>query len=376
MKIIFCGGGSGGHFYPIIAVAEAVRDTAIKRKIIQPKLFYLASDPYDRALLFNDEIEFEKISAGKIRRYFSIQNVFDIIKTAFGFISTFFKVYSIYPDVIFSKGGLMSLPVVAAGKILGIPIIVHESDSIPGRANLYAAKFAKKIALSFPEAGEFFEKSKIAWTGNPIRQEILNPIRDGATEYLNLESNVPVILIFGGSIGSKRINDEILECLPQLLNDYQIIHQTGKANFEDIKNTASVILQNNPLEKRYHPFDYMNSLAERMSAGIADLVISRGGSMIFEIAAWGVPSIIIPITDSNGDHQRKNSYNYARSGAALVIEENNLTPEILTDQIKKIISNPEKLKKMREAALAFAKTDAAYVIAEQIINTALKHERQ
>ena len=374
MKILFCGGGSGGHFYPIIAVAEALRDVTRQKKLIQPQLYYLASDPYDQAILFDNEIEFQKISSGKIRRYFSIRNVIDIIKTCFGFLSVLIKVYSIYPDIIFSKGGMMSLPVVISGKILGIPVVIHESDSTPGKANLYAAKFAKRIAISYAETAEFFPKSKTALTGNPIRRDVITPVKEGATEYLNLEPNTPVIFVMGGSLGAKRINDELVMCLPTLLNDYQIIHQTGKLNYEDIKKTVSVVLLDHKFEKRYHPFDYMNALAEKMSAGVASLVISRGGSTIFEIASWGLPSIIIPITESNGDHQRKNSYNYARTGAALVIEENNLTPEILLAQIKNLMDDPERLKSMREAALAFAKTDAAYKVAEELINIAVKHE--
>ena len=374
MKILFCGGGSGGHFYPIIAVSEALRDVVRKKKLIQPQLYYLASDPYDPAILFDNEIEFQKISSGKIRRYFSIKNIVDIIKTFFGFLSVLIKVYSIYPDVIFSKGGMMSLPVIISGKILGIPVVIHESDSTPGKANLYAAKFARRIAISYAETATFFDKSKTALTGNPIRRDLITPVKEGATEYLNLESDTPVIFVMGGSLGAKHINDELVMCLPTLLNDYQIIHQTGKANFEDIKKTASVVIQNHKFEKRYHPFDYMNALAERMSAGVATLIISRGGSTIFEIAAWGIPSIIIPITESNGDHQRKNAYNYARTGATLVIEENNLTPEILLAQIKNLMTDPERLKSMREAALSFAKTDAAYKVADELINIALKHE--
>ncbi|MFA6463813.1 MAG: UDP-N-acetylglucosamine--N-acetylmuramyl-(pentapeptide) pyrophosphoryl-undecaprenol N-acetylglucosamine transferase [Candidatus Paceibacterota bacterium] len=374
MKILFCGGGSGGHFYPLIAVAEALRDVTRKKKIIQPQLFYLASDPYDLAMLFDNEIEFHKISSGKIRRYFSIRNFIDIIKTFLGFISVLIKVYSIFPDIIFSKGGMMSLPVVISGKILGIPVIIHESDSVPGKANIYASKFAKRIAISYPETADYFDKSKTALTGNPIRQDVITPVKEGATEYLGLEPNTPVLFILGGSLGAKRINDELVMCLPTLLNEYQIIHQTGKLNYDDIVKTASVVIQDHKFEKRYHPFDYMNALAERMSAGVASLVISRGGSTIFEIAAWGLPSIIIPITEANGDHQRKNAYNYARTGAALVIEENNLTPEILTAQIKNLMNDPERLKKMREAALGFAKTDAAYKVADELINIALKHE--
>jgi UDP-N-acetylglucosamine--N-acetylmuramyl-(pentapeptide) pyrophosphoryl-undecaprenol N-acetylglucosamine transferase len=276
----------------------------------------------------------------------------------------------------------MSLPVVFAAHILRIPIVIHENDSVPGRANLLAGKYATKIALSYPEASEYYQKQskkdisdKIAWTGNPIRKEILTPVKEGAYEYLHLEPGVPVIAVYGGSLGAKRINDILLDSLTKLLPKYQIIHQTGKINFSEIKGAAGVVLENNPHKERYHPYDYLNGLAERMVAGVADLMISRGGSTIFEIAAWGIPSIIIPISDSNGDHQRKNSYNYQRSGACIVIDENNMTPEILETEIDDILSDKVKMEKMRTGAKSFAKTDAAYKIAEAVIDIALKHEK-
>lgn len=375
MKIILTGGGSGGHFYPLIAVTEAIRDMAKEQKILQPQIYYLAPSPYNAGMLFDLEIEFRKIHAGKIRRYFSIKNVADIIITAWGFIEGFFKVFFIFPDVIFSKGGFMSLPVVYAGKILRIPIVVHENDSVPGRANLIASKFAKKIAVSFVEASNFFDEKKVAWTGNPLRKEIITPTQNGAREYLNLEPNTPVLFVMGGSLGAKKINETLLDALPKLLENFEVIHQTGKLNFEDIKNEASIVLENNKNASRYHIFDYLNPLALRMAAGVSSIVISRGGSTLFEIANWGIPSIIIPITDSNGDHQRKNSYNYSRSGGAIVIEENNLTPEVLETEVYDLIENKERLETMKKGALSFAKPDAANTVAKVIIDIALTHEK-
>ena len=181
--------------------------------------------------------------------------------------------------------------------------------------------------------------------------------------------------MLGGSLGSKKINDTILDTLKALIPNYQIIHQTGKLNFKEISETSKVVLGNSEYGNRYHTFDYLNALAMRMSAGVSDLVISRGGSQIFEIAAWGIPSIIIPITDSNGDHQRKNSFNYARFGGSVVIEENNLTPEILVSEIKHILEDKNVVEKMKRSALSFAKTDSAYKIANQIIDIAISHEK-
>lgn len=373
------GGGSGGHFYPIIAVAEAIQDIALQEKIIDPKLYFMAPDPYNKQELFDHDIEYVASFAGKRRinpkGLSRIKNFFDIFKMGYGVIVAIVKMYFIMPDVIFSKGGFGAFPALVASRVFRIPVIVHESDSVPGRVNAMAGKFAEKIALSYKEAAQFFPKDKTAYTGNPVRKEIREPLVSGAFEYLHLEPNLPMILILGGSQGGQVINDSVLTALPQLLEKYQIIHQTGSNKYEEVRRTAHVVLESSNFEKRYHVYDYLNTLSMRMAAGAASLVISRGGSTIFEIALWSVPSILIPITDSNGDHQRKNSYNYARESNAVVIEEDNLTPEILTHEIERIISDPKLAKKMSENAKKFSRTDSAHLIAHEIVKIALKHER-
>ena len=374
MKILFTGGGTGGHFYPIIAVAEAIKNHASKNKLIPPTLYFLAPDPYNRKILFDNQIKYYQVPAGKMRIYSSVANFFDLFQTAFGVIVALWRVFWIYPDVIFSKGGYGSFPVVLAGHILGIPIVVHESDSVPGRANAWAGKYADKIAVSYPDASKFFDEKKVAWTGSPVRKEIAFVTKDGAKQFLNLEDDIPVILVLGGSQGAKLINELIIDVLPQLVEKFQIIHQTGKANIKEVKDTADMLLNMSQYAARYKPFDYLDDLAMRMASGSASLVISRAGSTIFEIALWGIPSILIPITDSNGDHQRKNAYNYARSGAATVIEEANLNKNILMEEIERIFSNSEHYTKMVEGAKNFAKPEAANTIAQEIINTALTHE--
>lgn len=375
MKIVFTGGGTGGHFYPIIAVVESIREVSKENKILDPELFFISPDPYDKKVLFDNLIIFKKVPTGKWRRYFSIMNFFDLFKTFFGIVRGFWTLFWIYPDVVFSKGGYGSFPVVLAAKILGIPIIIHESDSTPGLANKLAGKYATKIAVSYPEAAKYFDEKKTAWTGNPIRKNIAHVIKDGAAQYLDLEENIPIILVLGGSQGSSLINESIIESLPKLVEKYQIIHQTGKNNFEQISNTAKVVLNENPNEKRYRPFQYLDDLAMKMCAGAADIIITRAGSTLFEIAAWEKPSIIIPITKSNRDHQRINAYTYARFGGGVVIEEKNLTDDIILYEIERIISNKEVKDKMIAGARKFAKPEAAKTIAKAILEIGLKHEK-
>jgi UDP-N-acetylglucosamine--N-acetylmuramyl-(pentapeptide) pyrophosphoryl-undecaprenol N-acetylglucosamine transferase len=377
MKILFTGGGTGGHFYPIIAIAQAIREVTKERKILMPSLFYMAPSKYNPRALFDNEIEFVPVTAGKVRRYFSLLNITDLFKTIIGSISAIFKLYSMYPDVVFGKGGYGAFPALFAAKILRIPVIIHESDNHPGRVSTWAGKFAKKIALSYASAADSFktDKSKMAYTGNPIRPEIAQPLTNGAHEFLNLEKTVPTILVLGGSQGSQNINDVIIQALPELLNKYQIIHQVGKLNLEEIKSTSSVILKDHPYRYRYHPFDYLNELSLRMSAGAADLIVSRAGSTIFEIAAWAKPSVIIPLPNSISHDQTANAFAYAKTGAASVIEENNMTAHVLIEEINRIYDNKTIKTTMGERAKAFARLDSAKLIANAILDTALVHEK-
>jgi UDP-N-acetylglucosamine--N-acetylmuramyl-(pentapeptide) pyrophosphoryl-undecaprenol N-acetylglucosamine transferase len=339
----------------------------------------MAPNPYNKKELFDADITYVSATAGKRRvnpsAGSSILNFFDIFKMGWGVFTATIKLYGIFPDVVFAKGGYSSFPAIVAARILGIPVILHESDSVPGRVNAWAGKFAKRVALSYKEAVSFFPQGITAYTGNPVRKAIREPLTTGALEYLKLEAEIPTILILGGSQGARIINDAILSSLPFLVEKYQIIHQTGRSNYAEVTRTADLILENNQYKSRYHAFDYLNSLALRMSAGVSSLIISRGGSTIFEIAQWGIPSILIPITESNGDHQRKNSYNYSRDGGAVVIEEANLSPEIILNEINRLMTNEKILNHMKEGARRFARADSAELIAKEILKLALKHEK-
>ncbi len=374
MKILFTGGGSGGHFYPILSVAKEVQKLAKEYRLLPPQLYFMSDSPYNDSLLYDNDIIFKRNAAGKNRLYFSIANFFDFFKTGWGILTAIGSVFNLYPDVIFSKGGYASFPVVIAARLLRIPLIIHESDTVPGRVNALAGKFAQKVAVSYQEAAQYFPISKVAVTGNPVREEITHPTTEGAAEFLKLEPGIPTIFVLGGSLGAQIVNDIIVDSLPALVEKYQIIHQTGKNNFRDIVARADAVLFNNRYRARYKTFDYLNELAMRMAAGAADIVVSRAGSTIFEIAAWGKPSILIPITESHGDHQRKNAYAYARTKAASVMEESNVTPHILLSEIDRILTKPGVKEEMTGAARAFFNPEAARIIAKEILSIAIKHE--
>lgn len=375
MKIVFTGGGTGGHFYPIIAVVQKVNQIIDREHIIGAKLYYFSNDPYDKEMLVENRLLYEKISAGKARVYFSFKNFLDIFKTFFGIVNSIFKLFSIYPDVVFGKGGYASFPTIFAARILRIPVLIHESDSVPGRVNKWAGHFAKKVAVSFSEAIEYFPKETAAWTGQPIRTEIEHRTsRKEALEYFKLEESVPVIVVLGGSQGAELVNNIVLDALSVLIKNYQIIHQTGIKKFKTVSGQADVILAENKNKIKYLPFPFLNSLQIKMAAGVATIIVSRAGSTLFEIASWGVPSILVPFKNSNADHSRKNAFSYAQAGACSVIEEANMTANILISEIERITGDKTGYEEMAQNAKAFNKGGAAEKIARALVDIALSHE--
>lgn len=377
MKILLVGGGTGGHFYPLIAIAEELNRVADEEKLLNFELYYIGTSRYDDAALKKEFIKYIPITTGKLRVYFSFKNFIDFFKTGFGIIQAFFKLFSLYPDVVISKGGYNAFPVLIAARFFRIPVIVHESDSAPGRVNKWAGKFAVRVALTYPEAAQYFDPKKVSLVGQPVRKVIATPATEGATDFFDLDPSLPVIGVIGGSLGARVINNVILELLPGILDHYQIIHQTGKALFEDVTTDAKVVLGEDTRRSRYKPFATLNELQMKMFSGAATIIISRAGSILHEIAAWGKPSIIIPGTAAvyHDDHQRKNAYHFARIGACAVIEEGNLTPSVLENEINLIISHKERYHAMAERAKEFYQPDAARKIATEAIKIALAHEK-
>lgn len=368
MKILFTGGGTAGHIFPIIAI---VRE--IKRRYPSGgfEFFYLGpKDKFSGELLSQEGIVVKTILAGKIRRYFAFQNIIDIFfKIPIGIFQAFYYVFVISPDLIFSKGGYGSVPGAIAGWVLLTPIFLHESDIAPGLANKITGKFALEVFASFPvEKTEYFPAKKIISVGNPLRKEILTGSEEEAKKIFNLQGGKPVILILGGSQGAQRINDRILAMLPEALRNFEIIHQTGKKNFKEVEAEAEVMMKKE-FKKYYHSFPFLNEVELANAYWVADLIISRAGAgSIFEIAAVGKPSILVPLPESAQDHQLKNAYVFAEHGAAIVMEEANFKPHFVLEKLKYLFSQPQKLEEMARRAKEFSKPEAARIIAEYIVS--------
>lgn len=370
MRILFAGGGTGGHFFPIIAIVRELKRIAEENRILDLELYFMGPRDFAEQALRDEEIIPIFISGGKIRRYASVYNIFDIPKTVMAIIKAVWNMFLIMPDVVFSKGGYGALPGVVAAIIFRIPFIIHESDAIPGRVSLFSSRFASRIGIAFIHAEQFFPKEKLALVGVPIRKRILGGSRDDAKESMAIFTLLPVIAFLGASQGAQKINEVVLAALKELTDEFEILHQTGERNFQDTKEEASVILEFAHKE-RYHPFGFLNEDELRDFYHAADIVVSRASATsLFEIAAWGKPSIIIPLRSSAEDHQVKNAYEYVSAGAGVLIREENLTPHLLIAEIKKVFGDPVHIKKMGVAAQRFARIDSAETIADEIIKLA------
>lgn len=371
MRILLTGGGTGGHITPLIAVAREIKKITSEKGLPTPELFYLGPNGFSKELLEKENIKTKIILAGKIRRYFSLSNILDLIKLPVGLIQSIWHVFVFMPDIVFSKGGYGSVPGVLASRLFRIPIVLHESDTIPGLANKFLSGFAKKIAISFPMSAKFFSKNKTALTGNPIRKNIFQGTLEQAKSAFGLASGKPVIFIFGGSLGAQPINELVIQILPQLLEKYELIWQTGLSNYEIIIKKANEALK--PVPNNCHITAFMDENLISNAFAASAFVISRAGaSNIFEIAACAKPSILIPLPNSASDHQRENAFEYAKTGATIVIEQANLTHHLFLNEISRLINNPELLAKMSESAKSFAMPNAARQIAEEILKLAMR----
>jgi UDP-N-acetylglucosamine--N-acetylmuramyl-(pentapeptide) pyrophosphoryl-undecaprenol N-acetylglucosamine transferase len=383
-RVAFTGGGSGGHIYPIIAVAEALQQKCAALNAPVEFAYFGPKDAYS-ALLSARGIPVYPIASGKMRRYFSIDNVLDAPKFVIGFIQALWKLYFIMPDVVFSKGGTGALPVVMAAWFYRIPIAIHDSDAQPGLTNVSSGRFATRVFLSFARAAAYFSQSKVEVTGSPLRTELLGErvSREAAKEIMGFDKSQPLVLVVGGSQGAVRINEFVLENLPQFISMTSVLHQTGAGNFADVEKLSKVALANAPLTYRYVLVGYFGESGGAGGAGsasagaassdmataliAADVVVARSGSSVCEFASFGLPAILIPITESANDHQRVDAYEFANTGAAVVIEEANLLPGIFFTQLKNILMDADLRAKMSAASLAFFIPGAAEKIADGLM---------
>ena len=323
-RIILTGGGTAGHVTPNIALLPRLRE-------LQYDIHYIGSyNGIEKELIAKQQIPYHGISSGKLRRYFSLKNFTDPFRVLKGFNEANHLIKTLKPDVIFSKGGFVSVPVVIAGKRNHIPVIIHESDMTPGLANRISIPSAYKVCCNFPETLKALPEDKAVLTGSPIRQELLTGDPEKARVFCGFTDNKPVILVIGGSLGATAVNQAVRAILPELLKEFQVIHLCGKGK----PDTSLSNLEG------YVQFEYIQDELRHLFA-LSDIVISRAGAnAICELLALQKPNILIPLSASasRGD-QILNARSFERQGFSKVLEEETLTNELLLKSIRELYEN-------------------------------------
>lgn len=352
-KIVLTGGGTAGHVTPNIALIPRLLKEGYE-------IAYIGSyDGIEKKLISDFTIPYTGISTGKFRRYLDVKNLTDpfrVIK-GFGEARKFLKQYK--PDVVFSKGGFVSVPVVRAAASLGIPCIIHESDMTPGLANKLCIPVAAKVCCNFPETLKMLPTGKAVLTGSPIREELAKGNKLAGLDLCGFTANKPVILVMGGSLGAANVNKAVREALPGLLEDFQVVHLCGKDKVDNL-------LLNTP---GYKQFEYIKSELKDLFA-MTDVVISRAGAnAICELLALKKPNILIPLpaSSSRGD-QILNAKSFEAQGFSIVIDEDDLTKELLVKKVHELYNSRQTY---RDAMTKSGQMDSIQSIL-QLINEAAK----
>ncbi len=374
-RIMLSGGGSGGHVYPLVAVAEELlkQEELIGKKV---DIRFIGDGSLIADAARDLHIPFRHVWAPKWRRYFSILNFLDVFKIPFGLAQAFFHVWLYMPDVMLVKGGYASFLPALAAKLAAVPLIVHESDSVPGKVNLFWDKHARRVFLSFEHARKYFKSDRLEVIGNPIRPNVIKLI-DKAQALIalgiSLQESKPVVFISGGSQGAQSINEVVLTDIVEMAKKFTIIHQCGDANLKSISARIEQIEKEEQatygalIKENYRVFGHMTEDQMSQAYSAADVIVSRAGSTIFEIATVGKPVILIPFKDAASNHQMTNALEFAQGGAVVILEQDNLTPHILMNEITRAYEHRDELGlKIRQ----FARPDAATIIARELLEVA------
>lgn len=325
-KIVLTGGGTAGHVTPNIALLPALREAGFD-------VFYMGSfEGIESRLIPDFDVPYYGISTGKFRRYFDLKNFSDPFRVIKGYMEARKILKEIKPDVVFSKGGFVSVPVVRAAADLHIPCILHESDMTPGLANKLCIPLADKVCCNFPETLKNLPANKAVLTGTPIRAELAKGNRIAALETCGFTANKPVIMVVGGSQGSASINQVVREALPRLLEDFQVLHLCGKDKVDNLMLSVP----------GYKQFEYVKAELKDFFA-LADIVVSRAGAnAICELLALKKPNILIPLSVGSRGDQILNASSFEEQGFSIVIREESLDCFCLIDKIEELYQNKQR----------------------------------
>ncbi|HIT64316.1 MAG TPA: undecaprenyldiphospho-muramoylpentapeptide beta-N-acetylglucosaminyltransferase [Candidatus Ventrimonas merdavium] len=351
-KIVLTGGGTAGHVTPNLALLPSLQERGYE-------IHYIGSyNGIERKLIEAAQIPYDGISSGKLRRYFDVKNFSDPFRVLKGYAEARRLIKKYKPDVVFSKGGFVSVPVVLAAKHYKIPTIIHESDMTPGLANKICIPSASKVCCNFPETLQYLPEDKAVLSGSPIRKELLSGDRLTGLQFTGLSAAKPIIMVIGGSLGAVAINNAVRSLLPKLLERYQVIHICGKGHLDDSLIGRSGYVQ----------FEYVDAPLRHLFAA-ADMVISRAGAnSICEILALRKPNILIPLSAaaSRGD-QILNARSFEKQGFSTVLEEEQVNNDTLYEAIQNTFDNRKSfIQAMEQSTL----TDAVGIIMDLIASYA------
>jgi UDP-N-acetylglucosamine--N-acetylmuramyl-(pentapeptide) pyrophosphoryl-undecaprenol N-acetylglucosamine transferase len=371
MRVVITGGGTGGHTSAGLAVAETLRSRGVELAWIGSR------DGVEARRVPARGIDYHAVPAGKLRRYWDRRNVTDLLgRIPAGLFRSWRLLRGLRPDLLFATGGFVALPPVLAAWLLRIPVIVHEQVAVSGLANRIAARFARRVAITFPSSASEFPRWKSVLTGNPLRPELAGSSREAAVDRLGLEPTLPVVYVTGGAQGSHRINRALGEILEPLLTLTQLIHQCGDQPFTG--DRAWLLERASRLDPtrraRYRLLPYVEQELREVY-GAAWLVVGRAGAgTVNECCHLGLPALLIPLAGASGDEQTANARAMAAVDGALVLPEISLTPEGLLATIRSLLADPQRLKAMGDRARTLAVPDAAERIADLIQNE-ISHSR-
>ena len=352
-KIVLTGGGTAGHVTPNLALVNSLKEAGFE-------IEYIGSyTGIEKTLATDYGLNYHGIATGKLRRYFDLKNFTDPFRVLKGYFEAVSLIKKIKPDVVFSKGGFVSVPVVMAAGRKHIPVIIHESDMTPGLANKLSFKYATKICCNFPETVSKLPASKAVHTGSPIRKELFAGDREKAKQLCGFNDDKPVIMVMGGSLGAVAVNKAVRNILPELLKGFNVVHLCGKGKLdESLTNTEG-----------YVQFEYIKDELRDLFA-LTSLIISRAGAnAICEIAALNIPNILIPLpADASRGDQILNAKSFEKQGFSVMLDEHEITDEGLLNTIKSVYENKEAYINAMQQANS---TDAVQKITELITELAL-----
>ncbi len=371
MRLIIAGGGTGGHVTPALATLAALRDRLGTRSL---ELLWIGSrEGVERRIAAEQAIPFATIQAGKLRRYFSLENLVDLGRLPVGFGQALLALRRFRPDLVFSTGGFVSVPTVAAAGLCRLPVLIHEQTAQFGLANRLNLRFASTVALPYEASRAFVPptRRRVVVTGNPVRQEVLRGDQAEGARLLGLDPDLPMIYVTGGARGARAVNAALALALPELLARYQVVHSCGTQEVSPTLAELRALRADLPPERRerYVVRDFVGAELPHVYA-LAALVVGRSGAgTVAELAALGKPALFIPLPGTGGDEQTKNARLLADAGGAVLLAETNLTPTALVASINRLLDPSARaaLLRMGEAARTQAPPDAAAVLAEELL---------